>query len=484
MHILSKGKSLTDVPDTPHVPPPGLALCARNMTAEIHAWLRLTLFTPLLAGLLGACASYGVIDNTSIGKIPSSGGYTLKSWAESDRSDDIAFLVTFSGGGTRAAAMAYGVLDELRKTEVSINGKPTRLLDEVDHISSVSGGSFTAAYYGLHGDGLFETFEDDFLRFDLDGHLARGLFNPIHWFQSTGRTERAIKYYEEILFHGATFADIMNADRPMIVINTSDLAYGIRFSFIQEYFDFLCSDLLSYPVANAVAASSAVPVVFNPVVLENYGTCGNYSPAWPDDAEKLAKENEAFAVLYQQLNTYSDKSQRKYIHFVDGGITDNMGLRALSDVVTITGGASAFLARLQRKTPRYIVLISVNASKGPLKEMDQSTKQPSMFSAMSAASNTEIQRYNTATVELAQSEINRWSRMVSSPERPVTPYFIQVSFDEVEQSQLRQFLNGIPTSFNLSDEQVDKLISSAHMLLRENPQFKQFLSDLADPSAP
>lgn len=65
-------------------------------------------------------------------------------------------MLAFSGGGTRAEALAYGVLEELRDTEVLIDGKPRRLLDEIDLISSVSGGSFTSAYYGLHGDRIFE----------------------------------------------------------------------------------------------------------------------------------------------------------------------------------------------------------------------------------------------------------------------------------------------------------------------------------------
>ena len=43
---------------------------------------------------------------------------------------------------------------ELRETMVTINGGPSRLLDQVDNISSVSGGSFTAAYYGIHGEGI------------------------------------------------------------------------------------------------------------------------------------------------------------------------------------------------------------------------------------------------------------------------------------------------------------------------------------------
>lgn len=94
-------------------------------------------------------------------------------------SGDIGLMLAFSGGGTRAAALAYGVLEELRDTEIVIDGAPRRLLDETDLISSVSGGSFTSAYYGLHGDRIFDDFEEVFLRRNVQGQLIRGLLNPL-----------------------------------------------------------------------------------------------------------------------------------------------------------------------------------------------------------------------------------------------------------------------------------------------------------------
>ena len=73
----------------------------------------------------------------------------MASGRKGQRSSEMGLAVAFSGGGTRAAAFSYGVLEKLRDTWLVINGEETRLLDEIDVISSVSGGSFTAAYYGL-----------------------------------------------------------------------------------------------------------------------------------------------------------------------------------------------------------------------------------------------------------------------------------------------------------------------------------------------
>ena len=146
--------------------------------------------------LLGGCASYGKVENSAKVSLGYEGTYSLRAFEErkqlDSQPDDISFVVALSGGGTRAAAMAYGVLLELRDTQVISANQQIRLLDEVDHISSVSGGSFAAAYYGLHGDEFFNIFEDEFLRRDINKALSRRLMNPVLWFSTKGRTEMAV----------------------------------------------------------------------------------------------------------------------------------------------------------------------------------------------------------------------------------------------------------------------------------------------------
>ena len=154
-------------------------------------------------------------------------------------SENLLFYLTFSGGGTRAAALSYGVLEELRKTEVAIDGKKRRLLDEVDAISSVSGGSFTAGYFGLFGDRIFEDFETKFLKKNIQGALAvRTLFNPINWFRLSSstfdRSDLAAEYYDEHVFEGRTFGDIAARKGPMIMMNASDMTHGLRLGFNQD----------------------------------------------------------------------------------------------------------------------------------------------------------------------------------------------------------------------------------------------------------
>jgi len=425
--------------------------------------------------LVSGCASYGVIDNAELTTESTSQPYSIRALAGKGGSGDIALTLAFSGGGTRAAALAYGVLEELRDTTVMIDGQPHRLLDEIDNITSVSGGSFTSAYYGLYGERIFEDFKDDFLVRNIERELLHGLFNPLRWFSSKGRTEMAVELYEEHVFHDATFADMQRAGGPLIVINASDLGYGVRFSFVQEYFDLLCSDLSSFPVARAVAASSAVPLLFNPVVVKDYHDC---KPDWLVNSAERAANNPALAPIIQGLETYGDKSGREYAHLVDGGITDNLGLRAIYDVMVLSGGAKMFFEQAGRKPPRYSVIISVDASTDPEPLMDKSNRQPSMGETIGSMSSVQLHRYNDATILLAERSLTKWVQAVSTADRPVTAYFPKLGFTDFEQPEQRHFFNAIPTSFALSEEQVDRLIEAGHELLRNNPDYQRLLADL------
>ena len=436
--------------------------------------------------LLSGCASYGVIDNKELTAESSTQPYSIKALYGRGGSGEIGLTLAFSGGGTRAAALAYGVLEELRDTTVMIDGQPRRLLDEVDTITSVSGGSFTSAYYGLYGEQIFEDFEDDFLTRDVEHDLFTGLFNPLRWFSSKGRTEMAVKLYEEHVFHDATFADMQRPGAPLILINASDLGYGVRFSFVQEYFDLLCSDLNSFPVARAVAASSAVPLLFNPVVIKDYHDCTFVEePEWRKMSTELAANNPRVQQILRGLETYSDKSGRDYAHLVDGGITDNLGLRALYEVMALTGGPEMFFKKTSYgRPPRYATVISVNASTDPVPAMDKTNKQPSIGETIGAMSSVQLHRYNDATLELMQQSITQWAQAMSTPDQPVSAHFVRLGFTDIEDPERRRFFNTIPTSFSLTEEQVDKLIEAGRELLRNNPDYQQLLAELGGAQTP
>ena len=436
------------------------------------------LFFWLALLLLSGCTTYGTVKNEPYNENIARSSYSIKSVLGRQGSGEITLALAFSGGGIRAAALAYGVLEELRDTTIELDGRTHSMLEHVDLISSVSGGSFTSAYYGLHGEKIFEDFEADFLRHNNEAQLIRGLLNPLRWFTRSGRTELVEQFYDDSLFHGASFADLQRLNGPLILINTSDLAYGVRFSFTQEYFNLLCSDISSFPIARAVAASSTVPLLFNPVIVENYPGCETESLQWFVLAEQKNDIGPELAQIIDGLKSFQDKDKRRYVHFVDGGITDNLGLRAIYDLIEVAGGFDGYVKKIVGNPVRRLVFISVNASTDSALEMGLSTEPPGLEETLNAVTDIQLHRYNTATLELFQKSIQRWATELSAPDSPVEAHFFQVNFKDIGEPEKQQYFNSIPTSYTLTDEQVDKLIAAGHQLLRENPDYQRFISDL------
>jgi NTE family protein len=176
------------------------------------------------------------------------------------------------------------VLEALKRTEIETRaGQRVRLLDQIDIITGVSGGSFTALAYRLYGDKLFDEYEKRFLKRDVQGEITRRTLNPGNWGALSspgwGRSELAADLYDEILFNGATFAGLRRSDGPNVAVSATDIASGSRLLFTPQNFDFLCADLDSFRIAGAAAASSAVPAVLSPLTINNYGgSCGFVSP--------------------------------------------------------------------------------------------------------------------------------------------------------------------------------------------------------------
>ena len=396
-----------------------------------------------------------------------------------DRSTKLMVLLAFSGGGTRAASFSYGVLKALAATEITTENGPRSLLHEIDEISSVSGGSFTSAYYGLRGEKIFEEFEDRFLRKDVEGALIRKVLNPINWFRlgssTYGKSDLAARYYDKILFNNATFADLNRPGAPLVVINTTDLATGIRFPLSQWTFDLICADMDQYPLSRAVAASSAVPIVLSPIVLKSYaGSCGYEPPAWLGEAVKDEGHNYRKLVA-RSMDEYLDQSKRPWLHLVDGGIADNLGLRTYYNTVRLIGDPQRALDMFRHPDVRQILMISVNSRARKDENWSLKRANPSLGEVIGAMSSDQIDRYSIDTTEIVKSAYKKWAKQVSTPEHTVTLNFVDVNFDAVKDDAERHFLNNIGTSFSLKDEEVDRLISAAGKVLNESPDFQAFL---------
>jgi len=456
----------------------------------------------LVAAVLTGCASRPI--NEPISHVDPKSGYRPYLLIPKIPNNDpgTLFVLSFSGGGTRAAALSYGVLEELRRTEIMVNGQRRRLIDEVDLITGVSGGSFTALAFALYGDRLFAEYESRFLKRDVQGALvARGL-NPFNWSKfiggSAGRSELAAEYYDEILFEGATFGDLLTKNGPAALATGTDISTGSRLAFIQNDFDLLCSNLNTVRLSRAAATSSAVPVVLSAVTFNNYGgTCGFQPPVWIKDAEKPGGQTRPAARAlqrYREMQDFQNSKDRPYIHLVDGGVADNIGVRGVLESLEELEASAAFRSQLGASVIRRIVLIVVNARSAPRTDWDLYESPPNFAVQLLQASGVPIDRYSFENVELMKDwvEIASWrrelqvarARLAGATEAQaeasvpkITLDVIDVNFDAIRDPKERaRFLN-LPTSFVLPAEDVDRLREVAGQLLRQSREYESVLRD-------
>jgi NTE family protein len=467
--------------------------------------MRRILFLTLagLATLMVGCASRPI--NEPITKADRAGGYraTVQAAKRTNQDRKTLFALAFSGGGTRAAAFSYGVLDELYRTEIVVDGQRRRLLDEVDLITGVSGGSFTALAYALYGDRLFSEYEQRFLKRDVQGALTSRTLNPLNWPKivggSYGRSELAADYYDEILFQGATFADLLERPAPMVVVTGTDISTGARLAFTQTDFDLLCSDVSKVHLSRAAATSSAVPVVLSPVTLNNYGgTCEFEYPAWVQDVADVdnRKRPAGRAVLrYNDMREFQKGGERPFIHLVDGGVSDNLGMRGILEGLEELEASEAYRKEAGVVGTRRVVVIVVNSRSAPSTDWDKGESAPGFVSQLLQSSSVPIDRYSYESVELMKDLVQRWQTRrelaiaqarlrgkteaeaeASVPE--ISLYAIDVSFDSIRDPKERAYFMNLPTSFVLIDEEVDRLRDMGAQLLRTSPDFQHLVKEM------
>jgi NTE family protein len=443
------------------------------MSVKIGSLLLLS-FLALVSG----CAHWPATPRLAQAGTP---GYRFGETVRSGQSDDLLVILAMSGGGTRAAALGYGVLEELRRTEVTVNGVKRRLLDEVDVISAVSGGTFPATYYALRGEKTFEEFDTKVLSRNFETELVWRILTPTNWFRlpsgTFGKSDLFAELYDETVFDHATFADLKNANGPLVVINGTDITNGARFSFTQDQFDAICGDLSKVTLGRAVATSTALPPLLTPITFENHGgTCGAKTPAWQARAETAAagSETPGRALLRARaLQSYANPA-RPYVHVFDGGLSENLGLAEVVRALEILKVSPDELELAAFRRARKVVVIAVNALRFPEVDWDRSDAPPDTDTLRDQMWSIPVDRTTLDGVEQVRDKLAAWEAG-SSGRRA---YFAQVTFENLKDPGERAYFNQVKTRLQLPKEQVDKVREVAGRLLREAPAFRRLLDDL------
>lgn len=446
-----------------------------------------------------ACAHYH--RNDPLPAARAEPAYRFDPAATGANTNSLFVCLTFSGGGTRAAALAYGVLERLRATRIVWKGVEKSLLDEVDCISSISGGSFTAAYYGLFGARIFQEFRPRFLDVDVERALVARAANPLNWVRLVSpwfsRIDLAAEYYDEAIFEGKRFRDLPGGRRPFVILNATNLANGERFEFTQDQFDVLVSDLGSYPVARAVAASSAFPFLLSPISVVNYPHPPGFT--LPADVRGGLEDYETNRRRYYWARNramYVDDRRLPYLHLMDGGLADNIGLRPIEAAYRRSSG---FLRRLINEGEiEKLVLIVVNAGTESEDTISARESPPGLNVVATKTATIAMDNYSVETIEVmkelrdtrvrAQRNIAACQRRLAecpgAPRVPgfagdIEPFVIEVNFEAIVDPARREYFLRLPTSFSLTREQVDGLLAVGPALLEAAPEWKTMLEELA-----
>jgi NTE family protein len=421
--------------------------------------------------------------------------------------DRPVIMMTFSGGGSRAAALAESVLREMSQTSYAGTDGPHVLTEDVKLISSVSGGSVTAAWFGLHRapghwDGELDGLRSDFLTQDNMAALELDAVNPITWFGLvTGRITR-IEAEEALfntrLYHDATLAALNQSGKPYIVLNTTDISGEQTFAMAPRQFDDVCSKYDAMPVATAVASSAAFPILLTPVGFQDYS----------DGCQGRLRNGEWIKIdlsnpytPYLNLAEYKDARYSNdlrhgpnpyrridYLYFLDGGLADNLGTQSLRAALIATYDDAQILRAINDGKIRRLVVIVVNARSDPPNKLYQQPQQPGLVGQIQAVASVPIDA-NTANSETALSALlselaqaaagaGNQAKFGGMQIYGITVDYDQIPADTPAHVALRNMAKDVPTSWTLTPPQLQVTEEAGRFLLRRHPCYRALLADL------
>lgn len=449
---------------------------------------------------LSACAS---VHNLPLNK-PSANpfaGTLIKAAQAAERKSDTGDTVVglaFSGGGTRAAAFAYGVLKQMERTPTPrIGGRD--LLDHVGIISGVSGGSVIAAYYGLKGRAALADFRQQFLTQDVMASLSTDV-NLVNINRALGggvNTDNRLRdWFNAHLFHDATFSALIGR-RLIVLINATDIYNRTPFLFAPVSFAAMCSDIADYPVAGAVAASAAVPGAFAPVVIESFhGDCKTPLPPMLARAAKAPGDSPLLYSFAKGLER-ARSGQVKYVKLLDGGLVDNYGLSGITIARAAAGTPYGPLQPAEAVNLRRLLFVVVDAGVGPQGNWSRTLEGPTgkeligaMMDTMLDANKRASYAAFEATMKNWRNQLVRWRCGLKRAEvarlrgkggrwrcRDVTFTIARVSFEQLAAARAKK-LDAVPTSFTLPVASVDALTQAGGDALKANPAYARFVRGL------
>ena len=187
--------------------------------------------------------------------------------------------------------------------------------------------------------------------------------------------------------------------------------------------------------------------------------------------------------ISSSFKTYEDPN-RRYIHLLDGGLTDNLGLRSLLDRTEVYSGNSVYRQFSEGKVNK-VVIINVNAQNQIDTHIDKSAAVPGVSEVLNAIINIPIDQYSQESLRRFRAFVDYWNEQARARVggHEVNMFFVSLNLRDLPESQLRDNTLNTPTSFYLPHHQVDDLKQAAGVLMRQSGEYKRLLEALAAPPA-
>jgi len=241
-------------------------------------------------------------------------------------------------------------------------------------------------------------------------------------------------------------------------------------------------------------------VVLSSITIKNYGgTCNATMPAWARpflDTDNPPRPAARAIRSLKAEQAYGDSKRRPYLHLVDGGVSDNVGMRAVLDALEILEALHEIGMPTPLDSARRIIVFVVNSLSSPPTNWDESETPPGTVDVLLKSAGTPIDAFSYETIELLRDTAARWrtlrqirnSAAYAANKDPAVAaalrvpdaeiYAIDVSFPALKDKAEFDYLNLQPTTFALPAEAVDRLRAAAGTIIMASPEFQRLLKDV------
>jgi predicted acylesterase/phospholipase RssA len=417
-----------------------------------------------------------------------------------DTTDDGTTVValSFSGGGTRAAAFGYGALLELDALTIDEFPVKRTLVDNVRTVAGTSGGAVLAAYLGYKGKDGYRDFRERFLYQNAEVNMATsvlpGTVAKVALRGGANDRNSFARWLDENLFDHETFSAFDKPGRPLVWITASDIYNNTPFLFTEDTFAALCSDINQLKIGEAVGASASVPVAFAPMILKTPKiNCDYHRPRWLERVLENTDNPSVRLLAYARtLDSYQADRKLNFVRLLDGALTDNLGITGLTLELAKADKPYAPLSPQQAVRLRNFLFVVTDAGRRVPYEWGETQSPPHLGNIVRAVSDTTIASANRSGFDAVDLALNQWQQALvryrcglSRGEvlklrgtlagwdcRNVTVTTEYLSFRDADPDSFAR-LNKVPTRLKLARGEVDLAIEAGRQAVRNNPNIQK-----------